>query len=125
MGFLKKIFNSERFAGFSYVVDQDALKTYLEQTCRLTLEENLTYATELYLYINGEKHHLEVWLQEEPKQGFEFHWDKETYFSLDDLYFQKLRFLPPHFKINYPLGSDAWLNEYKAAHPELRVEDYK
>lgn len=124
MGFLKKLFKSEFFAGFFYVVDSDALKTYLEQACRFTLEENLVYVTELYIFTNAEKHHLEVYLQEEPGQGFEFHYDEETYLSMESLFFQKLRFLPPYFKINLPLGDDVWLNEYKAAHPELRVEDY-
>lgn len=130
MGFFKNLFRKEFFTGSFYVVDLGTLRTYLEDACQFTLDEKLNYVTEVYIYAGGEKIHLEAWTQSEsldddmPGKGFVFTCDDVEYFSLDSLFAQKLRFLPPYFKINLPLGDDVWLNKYKAEHPELRVEDF-
>lgn len=130
MGFLKNLLKKEFFTGYFYVLDLETLKIYLQRACVFSQENKLESAATLYIYDSRGKHLLEVGNpyasvdNDIPGTGFIFSYDDYEFASLDSLYSQKLRFLPPYFKINLPDGDDAWLSEYKAKHPELKPEDY-
>lgn len=130
MSFFKNYFKKEFFTGWFYVIDLPTLRQYISKSCAFAKENNLECAAAFYLYLNGEKHMIGVSNQsagldeDMPGTGFIFSYDDFEYASLESLLSQKLRFLPPYFKINLPDGDDVWLNEYKAKHPELKAEDY-
>lgn len=134
MGFLKNFFHKPFFhkpffTGWFYMVDLETLKTFLEQECRFAEEHKLELAANLYVYVGQEKHHILIGndsasLDDDmPVQGWVYAYDDMEFSSLETLINQKLRFLPPYFKINLPDGDSVFLNEYKAAHPELKIED--
>lgn len=130
MGFLKKFFNKPFFIGWFYIVDLETLKAFLEQECQFARENKLELAANLYVYVGQEKHHILIGSDsvsldaDMPGAGFAYSYDDAEYATLDTLISQKLRFLPPYFKIHLPDGDSVFLNAYKAAHPELKVEDY-
>lgn len=125
MGFWKNFFK-----GWYYVIDLPTLKTYLEGCGQFAQEERLELGGKLTLFDSHGKHQImvcnpaasvdeDMW-----GAGLLFTYDDMEFPSLDMLVSQKLRFLPPYFKIHLEDGDDVFLNEYKANHPELRVEDY-
>lgn len=129
MGFLKN-FLQKLTSGFFYVVDLETLMRHLERELKFSLDEKLQASANLNVYVGNQKHHVQIWNfspsedPEEAKKGVIFYYDDIEYTSLEHLYTQQLRFLPPRFKIELIDGDDVHLNAYKDAHPELRVEDY-
>lgn len=129
MGLFKKFF-SKLWSGFFYVVDPETLKDYLERDCKFSIDEKLQASANLNIYVDGSKHHVQIWNfaasddPEEAAKGTIFYFDELEYTSLDMLYTQQLRFLPPFFKIELIDCDDVQLNAYRDSHPELRVEDY-
>lgn len=129
MGFLKKWFE-KIMSGFFYVVDLETFREYLEREKRFSLEENLEACVNLTLYVNGEKHPVEIWNYgasadaEEQAKGFRAFYDEKEFLSIEDMIRVKMSNLPAYFKIELTDADNVWLNEYKENHPELRVEDF-
>lgn len=129
MGFLKKLADKIN-KGFVYIVDADTLIRYLTRELEFSLKYNLEASANLNLYINGEKHHIQVWnytasnFESERQKGLVVYYDDMEFAKLEDLISGKLDQMPVYFKIELIDGDDAELNEYKSNHPELREEDY-
>lgn len=130
MEFFKKIF--EKFnSGFFYVIDKDVLKDYLSQELDYAVSNNLEACANLYIYLSGKKHNITIWNYEasknleEKNKGVIFYYNDEEYKSLDELYERRIDSLNGFFKVELPDFDSKFLNEYKEAHPELKVEDYK
>lgn len=119
---------SKLFHGYYYIVDEETLKKYLDDELNFSLENKLEASSNLYIYLNGEKHHIQVWNHAESEfdkeKGLVFYYDSEEYKSLEELYNSKLNNLPNYFKIELIDMDNNFLNEYKKNHPELKVEDY-
>ncbi len=116
---------------FVYIIDLDTLKKYLKREIEFSIKENLQASADLNIFLNGEKHHIQVWNfsasddPEEKKKGLIIYFNDTGYKNINELIERELRFLPEYFKIELTLSDDAFLNEYKARHPELREEDYQ
>ena len=125
MGLFDKLFH-----GYYYVVDEKTLKKYLEDELNFSLENNLEASANLKLYLNGEKKHIQIWnyagssFKEEQEKGLIIYYDEEEFKSLEELYNYKLNNLPEYFKIELIDTDNSFLNEYKKAHPELKIENY-
>ena len=125
MGIFNKLFH-----GFYYVVDEKTLKQYLENELNFSLENKLEASANFNIYLNNEKHHIQIWnhseslFEEEKEKGLIIYYDNEEYKTLEELYNSKLNKLPEYFKIELIDTDDTFLNDYKKSHPELKVEDY-
>ena len=125
MGFFNKLFH-----GYFYVVDEKTLKEFLEKELKFTLENNLEASANLNIYLNNEKHHIQIWnhaassFDDEKAKGLIVYYDDEELKTLEELYNLKLNNLPEYFKIELIDTDDDSLNEYKKNHPELNVENY-
>ena len=125
MGLFSKLFH-----GFYYVVDEQTLKKHLEKELNFSLENHLEASANLYIYLNGKKHHIQIWnynesnVEEEKSKGLIIYFDDSEYKTLEELYNSKLTTLPDYFKIELIDMDDKFLNEYKKAHPELKIENY-
>ena len=125
MGFFDKLFH-----GFYYVVNEETLKEYLEKELKFSLENGLEASANLNIYLNNEKHHIQIWnyaesLSENKKEkGLIISYDDEEYKTLEELYNSKLNNLPEYFKIELIDMDDEYLNNYKKNHPELKIENY-
>lgn len=125
MGLFSKLFH-----GYYYVVDEATFKKYLENELNFALENNLEASANLYIYLNGEKHHIQIWnytesnLEEDREKGLIIYYDEEEYKTLEELYNSRLSILPLYFKIELIDSDDNFLNEYKKNHKELNVNDY-
>ncbi len=123
MGFFDKLFH-----GFYYVVDEKALKEYLERELNFSIENSLEASANLNIYLNNEKHHIQVCnyadSQFEKEKGLIVYYDKEEYKTLEELYNSKLNNLPEYFKIELIDMDNDFLKEYKKNHPELNIENY-
>ena len=49
------------FHGFFYVVDEETLRKYLNDELNYSLENRLEASANLNIYLNGEKHHIQIW----------------------------------------------------------------
>lgn len=80
----------------------------------------------MYLYLDGQRHHLLIWGHYTDKHELEFfsYYDDEEYKSLEQLFSMKLSSLPSYFKIKLNNSDDVFLNKYREEHPELKIEDY-
>ena len=125
MGFFSKLFH-----GFYYVVDEQTLKKFLENEMNFSLDNNLEASANFNIFINGEKHQIQIWnfsasnFKDEQEKGIVIYYDKEEFKTLEELYNSKFMNLPEYFKIELIYSDDVFLNEYKKSHPELKVEDY-
>ena len=125
MGLFSKLFH-----GFYYVIDEQTLKKYLEDELKFSIENRLEASANLNVYLNGEKHHIQIWnyaesnYDEEKIKGLTIYYDKDEFKALEELYNSKLNNLPEYFKIELIDMDNNYLNEYKKAHPELKVENY-
>ncbi len=125
MGLFSKLFH-----GYYYIVDEQTLKKYLNEELNFSLENRLEASANLNIYLNGEKHHIQIWnfaeskLEKEKNKELIIYYDNEEYKSLEDLYNYKLNNLPGFFKIELIDTDNKFLNEYKKAHPELKNENY-
>ena len=125
MGFFNKLFH-----GFFYVVDKDALKKYLEEELKFSLENKLEASANLYIYLNGEKHHIQIWnhaesnFEEEKEKGLIVYYDEDELKTIEELFSSKLNNLPEYFKIELIDMDNEFLNSYKKSHPELNVDNY-
>ena len=117
MGFFDKLFH-----GFYYVVDEKTLKEYLEEELKFSIENKLEASANLNIYLNNEKHHIQIWNHAE--SSFEVYYDDEEYKTLEELYNSKLNGLPEYFKIELIDMDNEYLNNYKKNHPELKIENY-
>lgn len=129
MGFFKKLLKKIN-TGFIYVVDLETLQNYLKKELRFSLDNNLEASADLNIYLNTEKHHIQIWnysaskLKEDRAKGVIIYYDDFEFTSIDDLINTKLNYLPTYFKIELTLCDDVELNKYKENHPELREADY-
>ena len=121
---------SKLFKGYFYVVDAETLKQHLEKELNFSLSAHLEASANLNIYLNKEKHHIQIWnyaassLPEEQGKGLVIYYDDKEYKTLEELYQKELNNLPNYFKIELIDADDAELNDYKKAHPDLKVEDY-
>ncbi len=125
MGFFDKLFH-----GFYYVVDEQTLKEYLEKELNFSIENKLEASANLNIYLNNEKHHIQIWnytgssFEDEKEKGLIIYYDKEQYKTLEELYNSKLNNLPDYFKIELIDLDNEYLSDYKKNHPELKIENY-
>ena len=125
MGIFDKLFH-----GFFYVIDEKTLKEFLERDLKFSLENKLEASANLNIYLNNEKHHIQIWnhsessFEEEKVKGLIIYYDDEEYKTLEELYNSKLNNLPEYFKIELLDTDDSYLNDYKKSHPELKIENY-
>ena len=125
MGLFSKLFH-----GYYYIVNGEVLKTYLKNELDFSLENNLEASANLYIYLNNEKHHVQIWnhsasdFKEEQEKGLIVYYDKEEFKTLEELYNSKLVDLPEFFKIELIDMDNQYLNDYKKNHPELKIENY-
>lgn len=129
MGFFKKIFEKLN-QGFFYVVDNDTFRAYMDREERLCIQGAPEAGADLNIYVNGEKHRLQIWNdydsenEEDRQKGYVVYFDEKEYATVNDMLFCELPDLPGYFKIELNLADDVELNAYKESHPELRVEDF-
>ena len=125
MGLFDKLFH-----GYYYVIDEKTLKKHLENELNFSLENRLEASANLNIYLDGKKHHIQIWnftesiIEEDKEKGLVICFDKEEFKTLKELYKYKLNALPQYFKIELIDSDNNDLNEYKKMHPELRVKDY-
>ena len=128
MGLFSKLFH-----GFFYVVNEETLKKYLQNEVNFSIENELEASADLNIYFNNEKHHIQILVNTEENTVIDkeveksitiYYDDTDEYNSLDGFYSSCLNNLPEFFKIELINTDDAFLNEFKKAHPELNVEDY-
>lgn len=125
MGLFDKLFH-----GAFYVVDEATLKKHLEDELSFSIENSLQASANLYIYLNSEKHHIEVTnfqaseIESERQQGLIVSFDDEDFASLPEMYAAKLSSLPQYFKIELIDMDSVFLNEYKENHPELKIDEY-
>lgn len=129
MGFIKWI-KDKWNQTFIYIVDENTLREYIRREIDFSLKENLQASADMNIYLNGEKHHIQVWNfaasddLEEKVKGLIIYFDDIEYRTIEEFMNGSLRYLPEYFKIELTLGDDVFLNEYKVNHPELREEEY-
>ena len=129
MGVFKKL-KEKLNQRFTYVINKQILRIYLENEMKFSLDNNLEASADLYIYINGEKHQIQIWNfgasrdSEEKEKGLIVFFDDNEYRTIDDMISSELRYLPEYFKIELINCDDFMLNKYKEEHPELRLEDY-
>lgn len=125
MGIFDKLFH-----GYYYVVDEKTLKEYLEKELNFSIENRLEASANLNIYLNNEKHHIQIYnylessVQEDNEKGLIIYYDNDEYKTLEELYSSRLNNLPEYFKIELIDMDDAYLNDYKKTHPELKTENY-
>jgi uncharacterized protein YlbG (UPF0298 family) len=125
MGLFSKLFH-----GFYYVVDEQILKKHLEDELKFSIENRLEASANLNIYLNGEKHHIQIWnyaesnYDEEKNKGLIIYYDENEFKTLEELYNSKLNNLPEYFKIELIDMDNKFLNEYKKTHPELKIDNY-
>lgn len=123
MGLFSKLFH-----GYYYVVDEKTLKKHLDDELKFSLDNKLEASANLNIYLNGEKHHIQIWNYTESKfekeKGLIIYYDEEEFKTLEELYNSKLSNLPEYFKIELIDMDNVFLNEYKKTHPELKIENY-
>lgn len=136
MGFFKKIMD-KLSQGFSYVVDTNTLKEYLEFELKYSLENNLEASAHCNVYYKGDKHQIQVWnyqastFADEQVKGLIVYYDEIEYKSIEQLMEEatisgtKLKDINEYFKIEVLDVDSEFLNNYKKNHPELKVEDYE
>ncbi|MBE6149258.1 MAG: hypothetical protein E7170_00865 [Firmicutes bacterium] len=118
------------FHGFYYVVDEKTLRKYLKDELDFSLDNRLEASANLNIYLNCEKHHIQIWnfaesnWEEEKSKGLIIYYDKEEFKTLEELYNSKLNNLPEYFKIELIDADSVFLNNYKKAHPELKIDNY-
>ena len=114
--------------GFYYIVDFSTLEKHLEDELNFTLENRLEASANLNIFVNGEKHHIQIWNYAESNsnqdKGLVISYDEEEFKSLEELYNSKLNNLPKYFKIELLDADNDFLNKYKQEHPELKIEEY-
>ena len=119
---------SKLFKGYFYVVDLDTLKQYLQKELDFSLENNLEASADLNIYLNGDKHHIQIWNYSasnfEKEKGLIIYYDDIELKTLDELYSNYLNNINGYFKIELITIEDEFLEEYKKNHPELKIEDY-
>ena len=119
MGLFDKLFH-----GYYYVVDEQTLKKNLEDELNFSIENNLEASANLNIYLNGEKHHIKITNYDDQNKGLIIYYDEDEFKTLEELYNSKLNNLPEYFKIELIDMDNTFLNEYKKAHPELKIEEY-
>lgn len=123
MGLFSKLFH-----GYYYVVDEQTLKKHLDDELKFSLDNKLEASANLNIYLNGEKHHIQIWNYTESRfekeKGLIIYYDEEEFKTLEELYNSKFSNLPKYFKIELIDMDNVFLNEYKKAHPELKIENY-
>ena len=125
MGLFKNFFH-----GCYYVVDAAKFKEYLEKELNFSIDNSLEASANLNIYLNNEKHHIQIWnykassFKEEQEKGLVIYFDEEEYKTIEEFYNAKLNNLPEYFKIELIDTDDVMLNEYKKEHPELNPENY-
>lgn len=125
MGIFNKLFH-----GIYYVIDEETLKKYLEKELNFSLENNIEASANINIYLNGEKHHVQIWNYEgsnfksEQEKGLIFYYDKEEYNTLEALCRTRLNNLPQYFKVELIDMDNEILREFKEQHPNLSVKDY-
>ncbi len=130
MGLISKIWKKIN-SGFFYIVDLETLKKHLERELDFSISNNLEASANLNIYLEGNKHHIQIWnyeassFKDEQEKGLIIYYDEEEYRTLDELYSARLNNLPNYFKIELIGADDVFLNKYKEEHPELKVEDYE
>lgn len=127
MGFLKSI--KEFFTGFFYVVDVETLIEYINRNVALCFEDKNPFCTEFNMHFGGEKRFVQVFNnafdEDAPgREGISVVCGEKEYGSVEEFVREALRFAPQYFKIELTLSDDVFLNEYKAAHPELDPDKY-
>lgn len=125
MGFFKNIFKKSNSRYF-YIVDPFIFRTFLEKDIEFSRANDLVACSDLYLYLDGQRHHLMIWGHYTDEHELEFfsYYDDEEYQSLAQLFSMKLSSLPSYFKIKLNNSDDVFLNKYREEHPELKIEDY-
>ncbi len=126
------------FGDFKYVVDIKTFEEFLREDLKFTIEYNLEACTKVAIHYKGEKHVISIWnyaaskFKDEQKKGLSVMFDEVEYNSLENLFNNaticniKVEDIKDYFLIELLDGSDrVFLNEYKEAHPELKVEDYE
>ena len=102
----------------------------MENELNFSLENELEASAHLNIYLNHEKHLIQIWnyaasdWKDEKGKGLIIYYDEEEFKTLDELYTSKFIHLPKYFKIELLDMDDEYLNEYKKSHPELNIEDY-
>ena len=110
---------SNFFKGYFYVIDEETLKKYLEKELNFSLNERLEASANLNIYLNKEKHHLQIWnykessFPEEQAKGLVIYYDDKEYKTLEEMYQKELNNLPNYFKIELIDTDDIELNNYK------------
>lgn len=118
------------FKKMFYVVDKPILKQYLEKELEFSINEHLDASANLYLYLNSTKNHLQIWnytdsIDENLRyKGIVVYYNESEFKSIDELFLNALNNLPEYFKIELIDMDNAFLNQYRSAHPELKIEDY-
>ena len=103
--------------GNFYVIDKETLRTFLEEENSFANDNALELATDINIYINSEKLHVQIIEEVLYCNGEKFH-------SIGDFINIKLDKNTQYFKVE-PIGSNSVVFEqYKEQHPELKVEDY-
>lgn len=115
---------------FCYIVDINTLRKYLEHENKFIIEHHCEAGANLNIYINQEKHHIQTWNymasddQLEQAKGLINYYDEKEYQTIDELINNHLNNMDTYFKIKLLEGDSVILNEYKANHPELKLENY-
>ena len=121
---------SNFFKGYFYVVDEETLKKYLEKELNFSMDERLESSANLNIYLNQEKHQIQIWnykessFPEEQEKGLVIYYDDKEYKTLEEMYQKELNNLPNYFKIELIDTDDIELNNYKKSHPELNIKNY-
>ena len=135
MGFFKNLIDKLN-SGFFYIVDIDTLYEYLNRDLEFSLDNNLEASANLYIYYKNEKHKIQIWnhaasyYKDEKEKGLIVYYDNLEYKSIDEFMQNasianiKIKDIKEFFKIELIDADSVFLNEYKAKHPELKVEDY-
>jgi hypothetical protein len=129
MGFFKNFLDKIN-KGFIYIVDEETLRKHLEQNLKFSLDNNLEASANFNIYINNEKHHIQIWnfsasnFKDEKVKGLIINYDDLEFKTIEDLMKNKLNNLPKYFKIELIDSDEVFLNEFKKNHPELKEEDY-
>lgn len=137
-GKFKDMVNKIVSAGkFEYVIDVQALEKYLNTELQFSLENELEACVDCNIFYKGEKHSIYIWnyvassIKSEKEKGLSVTFDKQEYNTIDSLLNNavmgntRLIDIKDYFVIGLNNIDSDFLQQYKAQHPALKVEDYK
>ena len=133
----KNILNLNVVSKIEYVVNIKVFEEYLRQNLQFSIENNLEACVDINLYYKGEKHAINIFnfgassSKKEQEKGISVMFDNVEYKTIDNflntavINNTKLIDFKDYFVIKLLYMDDAYLNEFRDSHTELKVEDYK